>query len=166
MPEIILRNLQNHFKGLLSAIEPSDSRRALVASQAGNVREFLQAYAFETATPHTRLSGSYGRQTAIGAIRDVDVLVFVPQDARDQLPNAVLAELRRTLETYPNASVEVAGQRRSVRLTLLDHEIDLDLVPAFAAGKWDDMLEVPDRPKQEWIRSNPLGYAGRLSDLN
>jgi hypothetical protein len=42
----------------------------------------------------------------------------------------------------------------------------LDIVPAIAANASSDVLKVPDRPQAEWIDSDPLGYARRLSDLN
>jgi hypothetical protein len=42
----------------------------------------------------------------------------------------------------------------------------LDIVPAVADAGIDHALKVPDRPRQEWIPSDPLGYAERLTKVN
>lgn len=160
-------NMRHHFEALLKKINPPDGRVALASSRAGDVREWLRNHEFPTRDPHTHLSGSYGRSTATERIADVDILAFVPDDQEDRTPNAVLLELHGVLKDYPNArTVDLRGQRRSVRVDLPEDELSLDIVPAIAKNGLDRPLLVPDRPQALWIRSDPLGYAERLTKVN
>jgi hypothetical protein len=159
-------NMRHHFNALLAKIEPPDARRALVAERCGDVRRFLQDHEFATVAPHSRLAGSYARWTAIELIPDVDVLLFLGEGELDRTPNAVLRELHGVLQDYPGGTIDTRGQRRSVRLSLPDDGVHLDLVPAVAENGLDTALRVPDRPQAEWILSDPFGYAARLSALN
>jgi len=71
-------NMRHHFDALLTKINPSDERLTLVANRVAEVRDWLKEHEFATKSPHTLLSGSYSRHTAIEMIPDVDVLLFVP----------------------------------------------------------------------------------------
>lgn len=164
--EVPLSNVRPHFKALLSRIEPPEARAALVAQRCADVRNFLKDHDFPSVSPHTRLTGSYSRSTAVGEIKDVDCLVLVGEEHLARTPNAVLLELGRVLRDYPGSTLETRGQRRSVRLSLIDDDIEMDLVPAVAVDGLTSALRVPDRPQAEWICSHPLGYAERLSAVN
>src|SRR2546426_2823821 len=159
-------NMRYHFDALLKKINPPDERVHLASTRVGEVREWLKEHKFGTKAPHTRLSGSYSRSTAIELIPDVDVLLFVPGEQLDRTPNAVLLELHQVLKDYPAAAINTEGQRRSVRLELPADDLYLDIVPAVADEGLDHALKVPDRPQQEWIPSDPLGYAERLTKVN
>lgn len=159
-------NFHYHFEALLQNLEPTTERKELARDFPGSVRDYLQEHAFKTRFPHTRLIGSYLRDTAVLKIKDVDTLVLVPQEQRDRTPRAVLLDLKGALDDYPDATAEASGQRRSVRLTFENVDCQLDLVPAFTKGDLHDPLEVPERQTQAWINSNPLGYADLLSVLN
>ena len=159
-------NLRLHFETLLQAIEPSRERKDLVARVAGDVRDWLAEHDFPTCTPHTRLVGSYSRQTAIELIPDVDILAFIGDEHAERTPNAVLLELHRALQEYPGGAIDTRGQRRSVRLSLPALNVHLDLVAAISPDGLSRPLRVPDRPRGEWIQSDPLGYGERLSRLN
>jgi len=159
-------NMRHYFHALQNKIEPSSERVQLASSRVGDVREWLTGHEFKTQSPHTRLSGSYSRFTAIELIPDVDVLLFVPVEHLDRTPNAVLLELHRVLKDYPAAQVNTEGQRRSVRLELPADDLCLDIVPSVAARGLDHALRVPDRSQHEWIPSDPLGYAKRLTRVN
>lgn len=161
-----MKSLRFHFDLLFKNINPSDERKALIKDIVGALRDWLADSDFETVSPHTRLIGSYARSTAVLWVKDVDVLVFLASDALDRTPNALLLELRRVLADYPDAVVDASGQRRSIRLELPEHELVVDIVPAVAPDGLDEPLEVPDRPREEWIDSDPLGYMSRLSKHN
>jgi len=159
-------NMRHHFNALQKKIEPAEARAHLASTRVGEVRDWLKDNEFETESPHTRLSGSYSRSTAIEVIPDVDVLMFVPVDQLDRTPNAVLLQLHEVLQDYPAAAINTEGQRRSVRLEFPADDLYLDIVPAVAEEGLDKALKVPDRPQEEWIPSDPLGYAERLTNLN
>jgi hypothetical protein len=159
-------NMRHYFNALQKKMEPPDERVQLASKRVGEVRVWLKDHEFETESPHTRLSGSYGRSTAIELIPDVDVLLFIPEHQLRRTPNAVLLELHGVLKDYPAAAINTEGQRRSVRLELPADDLCLDLVPAVAEKGLDHALRVPDRPHQDWILSDPLGYAERLTRVN
>lgn len=162
-----MSNIRHYFSALLKKINPSDERARLAADLPGEVREWLKDKDdLETSSPHTRLSGSYARSTAVLDIKDVDMLLFLPDSQLERTPNAVLLEVKKALDDYPDATAEASGQRRSVHLEFPNLGLHLDIVPAVAHQGIDESLKVPDRPATEWIESDPLGYAARLSGLN
>lgn len=158
--------MRHHFSTLLTRINPLEARVSAAAKRVNELRDFLAEHDFPTASPHTRLSGSYSRHTAIEQIPDVDVLAFVTDDQLDRTPNAVLRELHGVLKDFPGGAIDTRGQRRSVRITLESDDLSLDVVPSVLGGGLEDPLYVPDRQQEEWIRSDPLGYAERLSQVN
>ncbi len=159
-------NIRHHFQALLSKVNPPADRVTLVSGRVEKVRDWLREHEFPTKTPHTQLSGSYSRHTAIEMIPDVDVLLFISDDQLERTPNAVLLEVNSVLQNYPSAVINTEGQRRSVRLAFPTDDLYLDIVPAVATNGLDHALRVPDRPQQEWILSDPRGYAARLTKLN
>lgn len=154
------------FAALLKKVNPSPNRIAVARRLPGEVRDWLKEHDFETASPHSRLIGSYGRHTAIGEIKDVDTLLFLPEAALERTPESVLRELRNVLSDYPDASAQASPQRRSIRLDFLAHDLCLDIVGAVADEGLEGPLQIPDRGKQGWISSDPLGYGQSLSAAN
>lgn len=154
------------FRALLKKINPDSSHAEVAQRLPGEVRDWLKEHDYETVAPHSRLIGSYGRQTAILDIKDVDTLLFLPDSAQERTPEAVLRELKSLLDDYPDASAEAAPQRRSIRLDFADHDLCMDIVGAVAKEGIDQPLWVPDRQKKDWIQSDPLGYGKSLSVAN
>lgn len=160
-------NMRHHFNALLTKINPPDHRVSLASQRVGEIRDWLREHEFPTVDPHTRLSGSYARSTAIELIPDVDTLLFIPDDQEERTPNSVLLEVYGVLQEYPDAgAVNVTGQRRSVRLELPDDDLCFDIVPSIAPNGLAQPLLIPDRPQEAWIATDPLGYAERLSRVN
>jgi predicted nucleotidyltransferase len=160
--------MNDYFQKLLSAIEPSVTRVRDAQRAYGLVRDHLkQCDVVPTVDPHTRLAGSYARETAINDIKDVDILVRLSGEQRDLSPADVLMKLAQALRLLDDVTdVELTKQRRSVHATMVKHDVELDIVPVVAANGMGKRLEVPDKPQQEWVDSNPLGYADMLTDLN
>ena len=96
-----MSSMHDHFAALLNRVNPSQDRIEVASTRVGDVRDWLKEHDFATKDPHTRLSGSYDRKTATADIPDVDVLLFVPDEAEDRTPNAVLLGVRDVLEGYP-----------------------------------------------------------------
>ncbi len=62
-----------YFNEFLSNIEPPEHRTAVAKEIPDDVRRYLKVNeTFETAEPHSRLTGSYKRHTAVRNIKDVD----------------------------------------------------------------------------------------------
>lgn len=161
-----MKAIRLHFEALLKKINPPQERRDLAKGLVGDLRDWLAEHDFVTVYPHTRLIGSYARATAVQWIKDVDALVFLPKAVLERTPHAVLLDLRKILEGYPEAEVSAVGQRRSIQIEFEEHDFFLDVVPAVALNGLDEPLKVPDRPKSKWLDSDPLGYMKRLSSLN
>lgn len=167
-----MRTLPTFFTQFLSKIEPSEDRAAVAQEYPAQIREFLhESELVTTVEPHSRLAGSYARHTAVGHIKDVDVLLVVDPSYRDQKPSVVLEDLASALEGLPGAlgdvgEVKLREQRRSVNVNLTDAEFQLDVVPVVIPDGTENPLLVPDREWSKWIESHPLGYADFLSQLN
>jgi hypothetical protein len=58
------------------------------------------------------------------------------------------------------------NQRRSINVHLEEADFDIDVVPIIAPNGLDNPLEVPDRDWDEWVETDPLGYANTLTELN
>ena len=165
--------LTDYFKMLRSRIEPEDDRLVTAQDMPQRVRDHLQEHTtFLTVSPYTRLVGSYGRYTAIKRIKDVDILVFVPDDSPDNGIPALLKGLEDALRELPDelddcGEVTLRKQRRSVNVVLEQHELSLDIVPVRTTGDGiNGRLEVPDREWERWVGTQPLGYGPFLSTLN
>ncbi|MCI0409112.1 MAG: nucleotidyltransferase, partial [Acidobacteria bacterium] len=154
------------FGALMKKVNPDTARAKTAQRLPGQVRDWLKDHDFETRSPHSRLIGSYGRQTATTDIKDVDTLLFLPLEALVRTPESVLRELKGVLDVYPHASAEASPQRRSIRLDFHAHALCMDIVGAVADEGIDRPLWVPDREKREWIPSDPLGYGRSLSTQN
>ncbi len=165
--------LSEYFKTLLSNIEPPEHRLMIAQEIPGDVRRYLEENGdFDTRYPHSRLTGSYRRHTAIHNIKDVDFLVFIRYEGDRPEPTDVLKELRAVLDGLPEAlgyggrAQTLRGQRRSVQVEFENEDFRLDVVPALIPGGIDEVLVVPDRGWGRWVDSHPLGYGKALSALN
>jgi hypothetical protein len=157
--------LPEHFAELVRSTVPDGERLAAASEWPGKIREHIQAHDFETVSPHHHLVGSYARSTAVGDIKDVDVVVFLPVEREEDSSRDVLSELEAALKEFPDATIDTTVQRRSVRVTVGD--FDLDVVPAII--REDDhhgVLLIPDKTREEWIESRPIGYSDALASLN
>ena len=128
------------FRALLTKVNPDPVRAAVAQRLPGEVREWLKEHEFQTQSPHSRLIGSWGRQTATTDIKDVDTTLFLPVEALDRTPESVLRELKNILEGYPDATVEVSPQRRSIRLDFPVHGLCMDIVGAVAENGIEPLL--------------------------
>ncbi|MCZ7554604.1 MAG: nucleotidyltransferase [Anaerolineales bacterium] len=118
------------------------------------------------------LYGSYRRHTAVGDIKDVDIVILTDLDTTDpdNNPQKVLRRFKAALgECYENP--ETAYQRRSIRVDepLPDRdgvELTLDIIPAVVQTTADEPLLVPDRDLKVWIPSHPRGHLKHTTTLN
>lgn len=174
-------SLTTHFAKFMSNIQPDGDRVELAQDIPNKLRDYLkETEKIKTVNPHTRLSGSYSRYTAIKEIKDVDILLFVSDYYRDgeECIKEVINDLIKTLQEFPDylaaetgfvdADLALRRQRRSVQvhLTIDNQEFDIDVVPSIAENGIDEPLLVPDRDLSRWVSSNPLGYSKFLSKLN
>lgn len=170
-----MHTLGLHFSELFAGLQPPDDRKELAKELPANVRDFLKESAdFETASPHSRLVGSYAQDLSVGDIKDVDLLVFVPGDPEEDDPTAraVISSLATTLKGLPeylgytgDANFDFSKNRRSVTVTFESEPFHLDVVPCIAPDGTDHPIWVPDRGYGTWIESHPLGVVALVTSL-
>jgi hypothetical protein len=169
-----MMTLPDHFDELLSRIEPSKDRLRLAKELPAQIRDYLkETGTITTVDPHSRLAGSYARDTAIGDIKDVDIIVLIDLEYKKGEPEKVLDELHVALQGLPEALDDVGQvepllryQRRSIHVRFEDRDFDIDIVPAVALDGLDQPLWIPDRDWSKWVKTDPLGYGEYLSELN
>lgn len=159
-----------YFDELKSAIEPDEKYKKHAQKADDPVREHLRTDAsFADYYANSFLYGSYARSTAVGNIKDVD-LVIVCNYSNYSSPLTLLNKLRESLEgLYDNASL--GDQRRSIRVDeplpdIPDSKLTLDVIPAIYQNGSDGALWVPDREKREWTPSHPRGHMAHTTRLN
>jgi hypothetical protein len=167
-----MAGLSKHFAIFASNIEPEEGRLILAQQVPAEVRDHLKEHQeLTTETPHTLLAGSYGRSTSIGAIKDVDVLVFVDRSWRKGKISDLMNTLKKALKNLPDdltdgGEPEIRQQRRSVHVGLREG-LQMDIVPVvMTTDSTKDTLVVPDRDWDKWVDTRPIGYAVMLSKLN
>ena len=161
-----MATLRFAFTALLTNVNPPAERAEKAQRLPGEVREWLKDHDFDTKAPHSRLIGSYGRQTAVTEIKDVDTLLLLPTEALNRTPESILRELKAILVEYPDATADASPQRRSIRLDFPVENLCMDIVGAVADQGIEKPLWIPDRQQQKWLRSDPLGYGRTLSEAN
>lgn len=163
--------LIDSFKELLSNIQPDTEARKLAISAHEPVREFLEddddsAKDFKK----TFLYGSYGRDTAICEIKDVDIVTLSNFDPNNIDPTTALRKLKSALAKHYENPEMLEYQRRSIRvdqpLPSKKSSLTLDVIPAVAINGEDKPLLVPDRESKEWVWTNPKGHMEHTTSLN
>jgi hypothetical protein len=160
--------LPHHFNKLLENIYPPEERIKKAETIPGNLRTFLKEHdGIKTVDPYSRLAGSYARKTYVGDIKDVDLIILIDEEFEEKSPNSVLRLLKNVLEDYEGrGDIEISHQRRSIHMFFKDYDFHLDIVPALIPEGIEKALIIPDKPKEKWVKSHPLGYGKELSELN
>lgn len=165
-----MMEMHAYFEELRQAIEPDPKRKREAQKADDPVREHLETHwSFASRHRATFLYGSYKRSTAVGDIKDVDIVVVTNHRKADD-PVAVLDGLKESLG-YLYEGPDLADQRRSIRVDrpLPDapgSKLTLDIVPAIYSGGPNEFLWIPDRDQATWVSSHPKGHLRHASDLN
>ena len=168
--------LVTHFEKLLKNIQPPQERFNKARDIPDGIRSYLKEHKdFTTLYPHSRLAGSYAQFLCVGDVKDVDFLVRVPGEPKNNQPEAkkVIQDLKKTLDGLPEflgyegvATIDIERARRSVHVYFEGEDFHIDAVPCIAPQGLEGILYVPDRGFNEWIASHPIGYINLLNSLN
>lgn len=169
-----MTKLNTLFEKFLSNIEPDKKAVEYAHSAHEPVRDFLEDDdSFGQFFEESFLYGSYKRHTAVGDIKDVDIVVITNFDpeSEEHTPRKVLRKLKDALARYYDDPENPEYQRRSIRINqpLPDNEeveMTLDIIPAVASNGDANPLLVPDRDVEEWILSHPKGHLDNTTELN
>lgn len=169
-----MAKLNEQFKTFLSKINPDKDAVAYAQEAHKPIRECLEFQDdFKEFVEGTFLYGSYKRHTAVGDIKDVDIVVLTNFDLANEenTPKSVLRRLKAALGRCYEDPENPQYQRRSIRIDdpLPQHKdvtMTLDIIPAVLQDDEEGPLLVPDRELGEWIPSNPKGHMGHTTALN
>lgn len=132
----------------------------------------------------TLLSGSYGRDTAIFFIKDVDVIIQTTftqsslQEKKRQGENEQECLLRLTQEAIKRTGRDARTRkaRRSIHVTLPEEindlgenipELTMDIVPVLLQTKCDqDPMKIADRELIQWCDTYPISQLGDSENRN
>ena len=172
--EAYMSKLNSLFEQFLTNIEPDEDAVAYAQEAHKPVRDFLENDdEFGEYIENTFLYGSYRRHTAIGDIKDVDIVVLTNFDTESEVytPQKVLRKLKAALARHYDDPENPEYQRRSIRINdplpdRPDVSMTLDIIPAVAPFGDDEPLLVPDREVKAWVQSHPKGHINATSGLN
>ncbi len=165
-----MSKLESQFKEFLGNIEPGDKAVNYAKKAHEPLRKHLsQDKEFEVYFVDSFLYGSYRRHTAVGDIKDVDIVILTNLSENDK-PNDVLKKLKSALARYYKNPENPEYQRRSIRindpLPDSDTEMTLDVIPAIIVTDDESPLKVPDREVGKWMWSHPKGHIQHARGLN
>lgn len=160
------------FDKFLNKINPDSTAIKYAKKAHESVRECLEKQdKFSEHVIDTFLYGSYKRHTAVGDIKDVDIVVLTDFDPGEDTPERVLRQLKAALARCYDDPENPQYQRRSIRIDdpLPDDPdvlMTLDIIPAAIVGDKNSALRVPDREVKEWVWSHPREHLDHTTQLN
>jgi hypothetical protein len=166
--EVKMSKLESNFNEFLHNIEPDEKAVKHAKGAHKPLREYLsQDEEFAEFFVDSFLYGSYKRDTAVGDIKDVDIVILTNFSENDK-PNDVLKKLKSALARYYKDPENPEYQRRSIRVNdpLPDTDMTLDVIPAILITDDESPLKVPDKEADKWVWSHPKGHIYHTSDLN
>jgi len=105
------------------------------------------------------ISGSFGRNTAIRPLKDIDLFLVLERKAHEDLrngtPRACLDAVHTVLDKAYQNKTSPRTQARSVNIEFVGTGIGFDVVPAFRDPNRDDVYTIPDSDIGRWIDTNP-----------
>ena len=169
-----MTKLNSYFDKFLENIEPSPDAKEIAQKAHQLLREEVErSNKFGDCITDTYLYGSYRRHTAIGTIKDVDIVLLTNLDhtLQENSPQSVLRRLKEGLKEFFGDPKDTAYQRRSIRVdnpmrSISNCELTLDVIPAVLFVEGRDEILIPDRELRKWIFSNPKGHIEKTSQLN
>ena len=148
-----MSNLENEFEEFLTNINPDPDAVDYAQEAHKPLRDALSKDEdFGEFVVDTFLYGSYRRHTAVGTIKDVDIVLLTNFDEAEE-PKTVLRKLKAALARHYDDPENPKYQRRSIRVddplpNNPDVEMTLDVIPAIIPTDAESPLKVPDR---EWF---------------
>lgn len=169
-----MAKLNEQFETFLSNINPDKDAVKYAQEAHKPIRECLESGdEFKEFVEGSFLYGSYKRHTAVGDIKDVDIVVLTNFDTEDlkNTPRSVLRKLKAALGRCYEDPENPQYQRRSIRIDdpLPEHEdvcMTLDIIPAVILTDLDGPLLVPNRDANQWDLSHPKGHLNHTTALN
>ncbi len=130
------------FSVFCSALPPGTTKRSSIADRTARITRRLNTDFRNSAADNTNrfYGGSYGRNTAVASVSDIDLMYVLPYSVYKQYDeyssngqSALLQAVKRSIEkTYPNSVVVADGQ--IVQIPFTDN-VTFEIVPVFLNTK-------------------------------
>lgn len=121
----------------------------------------------------TFLQGSFARKTMLKPLKDVDMVIVLPDAIAAELldsggPERAMALLREAVsKTFPDAAFDPEGPHaHALQVVFPDCPFTFDLVPAYADPAGGEDVFIADREKDCWERSNARTLNRVISERN
>jgi hypothetical protein len=166
-----MTTMDDLFKEYLRRIEPTDQAVRRASESHNPLRDDLKAdKEYGPFVENTMLSGSYGRDTAIFSIKDVDAIIktsFTLADLQERKEDGETVQeclLRLTQEAIQRTgrAARTRKARRSIHVKLPEDgeddmpELTMDIVPVrIQAGANADPMTISDRELCQWFDTYP-----------
>jgi hypothetical protein len=180
-----MTTLNDLFTQYLKSIMPDEKAKERASSAHDDLRSDLEAdEELGSSIPRTFLLGSYGRDTAIHGIKDVDIIVqltLTKEELREQAhqnetEQACLLRLVKKAIERTGRIAETKTARRSIYVELPEEineiagelpELTLDIVPVLIPSDKDtDPMWIADRELNEWQDTYPNSQLKDSVDRN
>lgn len=152
------------FQEFKSKLEITKAEQEKAQTRHNNVREKLRE---KMVLDRDFLSGSYGRNTKIRPLNDVDLMIVLNVDeyADDYYHNGDPTKILKLIKTivddlYPRTPSKI--QARSVNLDF--HDFGFDIVPSF--DRSGGGLLIPDSNIGGWMGTSPEAHQRLLTEAN
>lgn len=166
------------FDDFMKRLELTEPERDKVSRQQNELRNRLRANL--NGIVRDILVGSYARRTAIRPLNDIDLFLELDPEVhgayRGREPQVLLEVVQRALRAcYPSTPLAAGPatriQGRSVNIEFSGTGIGYDVIPAFrvrgaGGGATGDHYEIPNRSRQNWIKTNPEVHGQLLIAAN
>jgi len=121
----------------------------------------------------TFIQGSFARKTMLKPLKDVDLVIVLPESLAAQLRRPggaahAIALVRQAIsDAFPDAQFDVHDTpAHALQVIFPDLEFTFDLVPAFADPAGTEDVFIADRENDTWERSNTRTLNGVISERN
>ncbi|NOK36070.1 nucleotidyltransferase [Corallococcus exercitus] len=155
----------------IQSLELTRGQKDTCSGQQTRLRQILQE---GLGAQTTFLSGSYGRNTAIRPLHDIDIFVVLREITLsphgggtpvDESQHELLLQVQGVLREAWENKEPPRIQRRSINIGFSGTGLDFDVVPAFKLSGRDAFL-IPERGTNRWIRTNPRLHAERCKEAD
>lgn len=162
-------NVSDIFDSLLENLKVGDAATT-VASRRDEITKTLNKdfRSVEGSTANRLMVGSYGRNTAIRGVSDLDMIYILPPSLRscydsETGPRRILNRVRDDLKArYRDTDVRV--DQCVVRLQFTSNKFKFEVQPAFENE--DDSFDYPDTKSENWKVTKPRAEITATKDCN
>lgn len=151
-------NTSEIFQELLVALKLGDAVSTITSRRDEITKALNKDFrARESCVDYQLMVGSFGRNTAIRGVSDLDMIYILPPSIRERYasetgPRRILERVRNTLKArYPTTDIRV--DQCVVRVQFVANAFKFDVQPAFENG--DGSFSYPDTMANNWRITKP-----------